>query len=97
MSTSEDTLVLRRKRLAFRASHRGIKEMDLLMGAFADKKLATLDEAGLDRFEALIDVPDKDLYDWVAGRSAVPDEFDNDIMAELKSFRFVPGDFGENR
>ena len=97
MGTNEDTLTVRRKRLAFRAWHRGIKEMDLLLGTYADRNLATLDQAGLDRFEALIDVPDKDLYDWITGRSPLPDEFDNDIMVELKSFRFEPGDFGENR
>ncbi len=93
MSTNQDTLVVRRKRLAFRAWHRGTKEMDFILGTFADRQLETLDNAGLDRFEALIDVPDQDLYNWVTGREPVPEEYDNDIMAELKSFRFAPKDY----
>ena len=84
---------MRRKRLAFRAWHRGTKEMDFILGTFADRQLEGLDNAGLDRFEALIDVPDQDLYNWVTGREPVPDEYDNDIMAELRSFRFEPKDY----
>lgn len=93
MSTKQDTLTVRRKRLAFRAWHRGTKEMDFILGTFADRQLESLDNAGLDRFEALIDVPDQDLYNWVTGREPVPDEYDNDIMAELRSFRFKPKDY----
>ncbi len=93
MSTKQDTLTVRRKRLAFRAWHRGTKEMDFILGTFADRQLEGLDNAGLDRFEALIDVPDQDLYNWVTGREPVPDEYDNDIMAELRSFRFEPKDY----
>ena len=93
MSTKQDTLTVRRKRLAFRAWHRGTKEMDFILGTFADRQLESLDNAGLDRFEALIDVPDQDLYNWVTGREPVPDEYDNDIMAELRSFRFEPKDY----
>ena len=57
----------RRKRLRFRCWHRGIKEMDLIMGGFVDANIATMTDAELDELEQLIDVPDHDLYAAVAG------------------------------
>lgn len=78
----------RLKRLKFRAHHRGFKEADLLMGAFADQHLAQLDPAQVDRFEALLEAPDQDVYDWITGRAAPPPDFDTDVLALLKSFKF---------
>ena len=62
----------RRKRLRYRAWHRGTKESDFILGSFADAKLPTMDAAGLDAFEALLDVPDPVIYDWVTRRAPVP-------------------------
>lgn len=93
MSMKQDPFTVRRKRLAFRAWHRGTREMDFILGTFADRRLETLDNAGLGRFEALIDVPDQDLYNWITSRAPVPEEYDNDIMGELRSFRFEPEDY----
>ncbi len=59
--TSAD-LEPRRKRVLFRAWHRGIREMDLIMGRFADAEIGTMAEAELAEFERLIEVPDRDLY-----------------------------------
>jgi antitoxin CptB len=80
--SSED----RRKRLLFRAQRRGFKEVDLIFGAYAAAHLAGLDEAGLDRFEALLAAPDQDVYAWLRGAESVPASFDNDVFAGLKSF-----------
>ncbi|MGH6916010.1 MAG: succinate dehydrogenase assembly factor 2, partial [Geminicoccales bacterium] len=55
----------RRKRLRYRAWHRGTKEMDLLLGRFADAQLAGMTPAQLDAFEALLCESDPDLYDWI--------------------------------
>ena len=55
----------RRRKILFRAWHRGIREMDLLMGQFADAEIGTLTESELDDFEALIEVPDRDLFSWI--------------------------------
>jgi antitoxin CptB len=74
----------RRKRLLFRAQRRGFKEVDLIFGAYAEAELARLDEAGLDRFEALLAAPDQDVYAWLRGAAAVPDAYDNDVFAGLK-------------
>lgn len=76
----------RKRRLAYRAHHRGIKEMDLILGRFADSRLAGLDEARVAEFERLIEVADQQLYDWVCGRARVPGEFAGALMDDLMVF-----------
>ncbi|WP_323036733.1 succinate dehydrogenase assembly factor 2 [Pararhodobacter sp.] len=56
------------KRLRMRSWRRGIKEMDLILGPWADEALTTLSEHELDRFEALLNENDHDLYQWVTAR-----------------------------
>ena len=80
-----ETVEIRRKRLRFRAWHRGTREMDLLFGGFADSHLAGLGEAQLDRFERLLENSDPDLYAWLTGRGPIPPEHDHDVMALLKA------------
>ncbi len=62
LSRSTDGLDPRRKRILFRAWHRGTREMDLLMGQYAEKAIDAMSDAELDIFEALIEVPDRDLF-----------------------------------
>ena len=83
-----DASDIRRKRLLFRSWHRGTKETDLLLGSFAERHLAAFSEAQLDRYEALLDNDDGDLFDWIAGRAALPAEWDGDIMRLLRAFRY---------
>jgi len=80
----------RRKRLLFRSWHRGTREADLLLGSFADAHLAGFDEAQLDRYEALLELPDPDLFDWMTGRCAPPCDHDNDVTRMLLQFRYTP-------
>jgi antitoxin CptB len=87
MTDSSDT---RRKRLLFRSWHRGTREADLLLGSFAEKYLAGFDEPQLAEFEALLDCPDADLFDWIAGRAAPPPEYENAVTRLLFGFRFNP-------
>ena len=75
----------RRKKLLFRAQRRGFKEVDLIFGAYADRHLAGLDEAGLDQFEALLTAPDQEVYAWLRGAAPVPAPFDNPVFAGLKA------------
>ncbi|HEY0266596.1 MAG TPA: succinate dehydrogenase assembly factor 2 [Rhizomicrobium sp.] len=70
----------------FRAQRRGFKEVDLIFGAYADARLAGLDEAGLDQFEALLTAPDQEVYAWLRGAEAVPAEYDNAVFAGLRSY-----------
>jgi antitoxin CptB len=80
----------RRKRLLFRSWHRGTREADLILGSFADQHLRGFDEAQLDRYEALLDVPDPDIFDWITGRAAPPAECDHDVTRLLLAFRYQP-------
>lgn len=77
----------RRKRLKFRAWRRGFREIDLILGGFADRCLEDLDEAALSEFEALLKVPDNDVYDWITGACAAPPEYDTATLKRLKAFR----------
>jgi antitoxin CptB len=77
---------MRCKRLEHRSCYRGIKESDLLFGQFATKHLARLDDAQLDRYEALLDEPDHDVLAWVYGRTPVPARHDHDVFGLLRAF-----------
>jgi len=82
-----DTLDTQRKKLRIRAWRRGFKEADLILGRFCDDNIDSLDKAGLDAFEALLDQSDQDVYGWIIGREPVPAEFDTPVMTRLKAFR----------
>jgi len=73
----------RRKRLRYRSWHRGMKEMDLILGSFADRRLAGMTAAELDAFEALLELSDPDLYDWISRREPVPAERDCALLRSL--------------
>lgn len=77
----------RRKRLLYRATHRGTREADSLIGAFAKACLSELAPSDLDQFEALLEVPDVDLYNWITGREAPPPARDSEVLRRLAAFR----------
>jgi antitoxin CptB len=79
----------RLKKIGFRAWHRGFREADLILGAFADLRLPTMTDAELDSFELLLEEADHDIYEWIVGRTPTPLEFNNAIMNEIKAFRFT--------
>lgn len=72
MSGGLDRLEATRKRLKFRSWHRGTREMDLLLGRFADRHLDSFDAGLLTAYAALLDENDPDIYDWVCGREIAP-------------------------
>jgi antitoxin CptB len=76
----------RRRKVLFRSWHRGMREMDLIMGRFADAEIAALSEDELDIFELLIEVPDRDLLSWITGEAAVPENYDTPLFRKLKAF-----------
>jgi antitoxin CptB len=78
----------RRKKLRFRAWRRGFREIDLILGGFADRRLAELDETGLEAFERLLDAPDQEVYEWVTEQTPAPREFDTPVLASIRAFRF---------
>ena len=75
----------RRRRLLFRCWHRGTQEGDLILGSFAETALIGFDSAQLDRFEALLDCTDPDLFDWITARTAPPPLHDHDVMRLLRA------------
>lgn len=76
----------RRRKILFRAWHRGMRETDLIMGRFADAQIGKLSEAELDEFERLIEVLDRDLLSWITGEAQVPENYDSDVFRQLKAF-----------
>jgi antitoxin CptB len=73
----------RRKRLIFRSWHRGTREMDLIMGTFAEKTVPGMSVAELDLYEELLHTPDPDVYDWVSGQKPVPANVMNPVVEKL--------------
>jgi antitoxin CptB len=76
----------RRRRLKFRAWHRGMKEVDLILGRFADATVDGMPEDGLAAFEALLDEPDPVILAWVTGGEAVPADQDTPFLRQLIAF-----------
>ncbi len=83
---SSDGLDDRRRRLLFRSWHRGIREMDLIMGRFADCHIGDLTVAELDEFEQLIELPDQQLYAWISGGEPVPADIDRPLFRRMRDF-----------
>ena len=82
----------RRKRLLFRCWHRGTREMDLILGRFADAEIEVLPEDELAQLEQLIEVSDPELYAALTGKIALASEYANGLFDRLKSFRSADHD-----
>jgi antitoxin CptB len=83
---SSDGLDDRRKRLLFRCWHRGTREMDLILGRFADAAIADLTDAELGQLEQLIEVPDPDLYAALSSDVLLAPEFRTHLFDRIRSF-----------
>ncbi len=83
---SRSGLDVRRRRLLFRAWHRGTREMDLLMGRFCDSELARLPDGELDDLERLMEAPDRDVFSWLTGELATPGNYDTPVFRRLRAF-----------
>lgn len=77
----------RRKRILFRAWHRGIREMDLVFGQFAENELADLPETDLDELETIMAEEDNDLVKWIVGEKPVPPHYQTPLFARIASYR----------
>jgi antitoxin CptB len=87
LSEMLDAAAVRRKKLQFRSWHRGTRELDLILGPFADAMLETLDAAELEDYERLLNLQDSDLMDWVLGARPVPAEVDSPLLQRIVAFR----------
>jgi antitoxin CptB len=77
----------RRKKLKFRAWRRGFREIDLILGGFADKHLAALTADQLDAFEQLLDAPDQDVFAWITDQAPAPADYETKTLALIRAFR----------
>ena len=76
-----------RKRIFYKATHRGMQETDKIIGGFAEQELEKLSKDYLYDFDKLLDVPDVDLLNWILGNEAVPESFDNEIFRLIVVFK----------
>jgi antitoxin CptB len=74
----------RRRRILFRARRRGLREMDIALGTFADARLAGLSEDEVAEFERWLELPDPDILAWLTGEAPTPSEFDTPLFQELR-------------
>ena len=87
--TLED-IEITRKRLIFRSWHRGTREMDLLLGSFADKYASDFSEDELTEYDDLLELSDPDLYSWISGAKEAPANLaDGAVMQKLLKHRFA--------
>ncbi|MEL8056846.1 MAG: succinate dehydrogenase assembly factor 2 [Pseudomonadota bacterium] len=85
---SEIELDERRRKLKFRAWRRGFREMDLLMGSFANEHLAGLSDDDLSEFERLLATPDWEVFAWLVGQKPVPPNFESPLLTRIMEFRY---------
>lgn len=83
---SSEGLDLRLRKLKFRLWHRGIREMDLVMGGFADAELMNLGHEQLTEVERWLDIPDQQMFAWVNGSETPPPDLDTPLFRKLRTF-----------
>ena len=88
-ANSPETIENWRKRLTFRAWHRGTREMDLLIGSFADRHVGAFAPTELQDFENILTENDPDVYDWITGQKPLPAHLFTPVMDKLRRHRFV--------
>jgi antitoxin CptB len=87
---ADDELAVRRRKLKFRSWHRGMREMDLIMGRFADACVDAMEPAELDDYERVMEVPDPELLGWVLGHDPPPADLDSPMLRRLRAFHRGP-------
>lgn len=94
MSASEPNssdLDIRRRAALFRSWHRGMREMDILMGRFADAHMAALSVAELADYEILVEAQDRDIFGWLTGEIDIPAAYDTPVFRKLLAFHTHAG------
>jgi antitoxin CptB len=87
MTTLPETTETRRKRLLWRASHRGTRELDMMLGGFVRSRLDQFSAAELDELETLIDLPDPELMSWLLGEIPVPQPYATPTLKAFLTYR----------
>lgn len=87
LTLSSADLDPRRRRILFRCWHRGIREMDLILGQFAEAEIARMDDAELDELERVMSEEDNDLIKWINGAAPVPDHLKTPMFERIAAVR----------
>jgi antitoxin CptB len=90
MAETDDALAAmetRRKKARFRAWHRGMREMDLILGNFADEAIASINADELDEFERILQLPDSQLLKWFTGAEPIPAANDTELIRQISTHR----------
>ena len=90
LTSNDDPVAVRKRRLRYRSWKRGTKEMDLLMGSFADAYIEDMTAEELDQFEALLRESDPDLFSWYMKNSEPPADHGNPMLPRFLSFTYTP-------
>ncbi|WP_236870196.1 FAD assembly factor SdhE [Candidatus Bandiella numerosa] len=75
-----------KKKLLYQSTHRGCKELDIILGSFAEKFLMNLESESIKQYEELLQVPDNDIYNWVIEKSIPPKRYDTKLLSSIISF-----------
>ncbi|MEO1397405.1 MAG: succinate dehydrogenase assembly factor 2, partial [Pseudomonadota bacterium] len=67
----------------------GMREMDYVLGSFANNAIADMAQSELADFENLMQVPDPDMYKWLSGTIAVPPNWDTPLVRRIRAFHSV--------
>ncbi len=84
-------LSARQRRILFRSWHRGIREMDLILGCFADAEIASLCESELDDYERLLEAQDRDVFSWLTFEAETPSTYDTPVLRKIRAFHSHAG------
>ena len=90
-SHSDAGLDARRRKILFRSWHRGIREVDLLLGRFAEAKIAAFNETELDQYERLLEAADHDIFAWLTSEAEPPNSSDINILQKIRAFHTHAG------
>jgi antitoxin CptB len=87
MSNATTNLDVDRRRLLWRAKHRGIKEMDLIVGGYAEANLPTMNATDLGVFAEILEIPDQLLLSWATNQEPVPQNQKSKMLDDILAFR----------
>lgn len=91
LQASNLSLDARRRRILFRSWHRGMREMDLVLGRFADAEIMSLGSGELDDYELLLEAQDRDVFSWLTFAAETPRFYDTAVLRKIRAFHSHAG------
>jgi antitoxin CptB len=83
---AEDNISIKRKQLIFRSWHRGTREIDLMLGAFADAHIPQFDAAQCAAYERFLKNSDPDIFNWITGQEPIPPSEESGVTVLMLKF-----------